>query len=236
VAAGDRLTTTSYALLGHLSMRPWTTYELAKQMRRNVRWIWPRAESRIYSELKSVVASGHAQASRTFTGKRATTTYSITPKGRQALREWFSTVPAPMSHESEGLLRVFLGAEADPAALLQAVRKVGIDGAEIREVGAPIGEAYLAGTAPFQDQVHVRAFVLDFLWSYSVLLSDWAERTAKELERWPRMTLDQRRRRGQRIIAARMGRRQPGSRPPASGSSSSTTSSGPSPWPGRRPR
>ena len=28
----DRLTTTSYALLGHLSMRPWTTYELAKQM------------------------------------------------------------------------------------------------------------------------------------------------------------------------------------------------------------
>jgi DNA-binding PadR family transcriptional regulator len=202
--ADDRLTTTSYALLGHLSMRPWTTYELAKQMRRNVRWIWPRAESRIYSELKSLVASGHAQASRSFTGKRATTTYSITAKGRLAFQAWFATTPAPMSHEIEGLLRVFLGAGAEPTALLQAVRKVGVDGAEIREVGAPIGEAYLAGTAPFQDQVHVRAFVLDFLWSYSVLLIDWAERTARELERWPRMTLEQRQRRGQRIIAKRM--------------------------------
>ena len=203
----DRLTTTSYALLGHLSMRPWTTYELAKQMRRNVRWIWPRAESRIYSELKSLVASGHAEASRSFTGRRPTTTYSITAKEKQAFRAWFSTVPAPMSHEIEGLLRVFLGAEAQPEALLQAVRKVGADGAEIRDVGAPIGEAYLAGTAPFQDQVHVRAFVFDFLWSYSMLLTEWAERTARELERWPPLDLDQRRRRGQRIIAARMGTR-----------------------------
>ena len=207
MAAADRLTTTSYALLGHLSMRPWTTYELAKQMRRNVRWMWPRAESRIYSELKSLVASGHARATRSFTGKRATTTYAITAKGRAALGAWFATPPAPMSHEIEGLLRVFLGAEADPAELLHAVRKVGADGLEIRQVGAPIGEAYLAGTAPFQDQVHVRAFVLDFLWSYSVLLTDWAERTARELERWPRLTPEQRRRRGQRIIAARMGKR-----------------------------
>ncbi len=204
--ADDQLTPTSFALLGHLSMRPWTTYELAKQMRRNVRWIWPRAESRIYSELKSLVDTGHAQASRSFTGKRATTTYAITAKGRRAFQAWFSTTPAPFSQEIEGVLRVFLGAEAEPAALLQAVRKVGIDGAEIREVGEPIGRSYVAGTAPFQDQVHVRAFVFDFLWSYSLLLTEWAERTARELERWPRMTVEQRRRRGQRIIAKRMGK------------------------------
>ena len=53
---------------------------------------------------------------------------------------------------------------------------------------------------------NVRTFVFDFLWSYSMLLTEWAERTARELERWPRLDLDQRRRRGQRIIAARMGK------------------------------
>lgn len=32
----EGLTTTSYAILGHLAMQPWTMYDLAAQMRRNV--------------------------------------------------------------------------------------------------------------------------------------------------------------------------------------------------------
>jgi hypothetical protein len=39
------LTTTSYAILGLLAIRPWSTYELARQMQRDLRFVWPRAES-----------------------------------------------------------------------------------------------------------------------------------------------------------------------------------------------
>jgi PadR family transcriptional regulator AphA len=43
-------TTTSYAVLGLLSVRSWTTYELAKQVQRSLNWFWPRAERKLYDE------------------------------------------------------------------------------------------------------------------------------------------------------------------------------------------
>ena len=43
------LTATSYAILGHLAMQPWTMYDLAAQMRRNVHYFFPRAESQVYA-------------------------------------------------------------------------------------------------------------------------------------------------------------------------------------------
>ena len=52
------LTTTSYAILGLLSLRPWTTYELAQQMQRALGQFWPRAESKLYEEPKKLVAHG----------------------------------------------------------------------------------------------------------------------------------------------------------------------------------
>ena len=39
------LTTTSYAILGLLAIRPWSTYELARQMQRDLRFVWPRARA-----------------------------------------------------------------------------------------------------------------------------------------------------------------------------------------------
>jgi PadR family transcriptional regulator AphA len=48
--AERELTTTSYAILGLLAIKPWSTYELAAQMRRNLHYFWPRAESNLYAE------------------------------------------------------------------------------------------------------------------------------------------------------------------------------------------
>ena len=55
-------TTTSYAVLGLLSVRSWTTYELAKQVQRSLNWFWPRAERKLYDEPKQLrqgVGRGH---------------------------------------------------------------------------------------------------------------------------------------------------------------------------------
>ena len=48
-------TTTTYAILGQLVWGEATTYELVKAMRRNLRYTWPRAESRIYQEATRLV-------------------------------------------------------------------------------------------------------------------------------------------------------------------------------------
>ena len=48
------------------------------------------------------------------------------------------------------------------------------------------------GTAPFQDQVHVRAFVFDYLSTHATGMIDWAHRTRQALHEWPHLSDDQR--------------------------------------------
>src|SRR5262245_24773439 len=90
--ASSTMTPTSYAILGLLALKPWTTYELAQQMDRALGRFWPRAESKLYEEPKKLVALGLASVTSEMVGKRRRTVYSITADGRRALAEW---VPSP---------------------------------------------------------------------------------------------------------------------------------------------
>ncbi|MEL7207471.1 MAG: PadR family transcriptional regulator, partial [Actinomycetota bacterium] len=82
------LTTTSYALLGLLSIQTWSTYELAKQVDRSLGWFWPRTERKIYDEAKKLVELGHATATSEASGSRPRKVYEITEQGRNALEAW----------------------------------------------------------------------------------------------------------------------------------------------------
>ena len=101
------LTSTSYALLGLLAVKPWTTYELAQQMDRTVHRFWPRAKSKLYEEPKKLVARGLARATDDAVGKRNRTIYSITPKGRRALAAWLAEPGEGPVLEFEQLMKVF---------------------------------------------------------------------------------------------------------------------------------
>jgi hypothetical protein len=46
------LTTTSYAILGLLNIKPWSAYELTQQAQRSLRYAWPKSESHLYAEPK----------------------------------------------------------------------------------------------------------------------------------------------------------------------------------------
>ena len=89
------LTPTSYAVLGLLAIKPYTTYELAKQMDRTLNRFWPRARSKLYEEPKKLAARGLARAADDAVGKRSRTIYTITPKGRRALRAWVAEPACP---------------------------------------------------------------------------------------------------------------------------------------------
>lgn len=177
----DDLTTTSYAILGHLALRPWSTYELAQEMRRNVHYFWPRAESRIYAEVKRLDERGLVQAERTFVGRRPRTTYAISDAGRAVFLAWLATPPKPYSLECEPLLRVFFGLCADVTALTAALDQARSQAAELLATGDVIAHEYDAGRAPFQDQIEMRGFVFDFLYSFARMVHDWTDRTETEL-------------------------------------------------------
>jgi DNA-binding PadR family transcriptional regulator len=199
-----RTATTANAILGLLALRrEWSTWELTGQLRRNMRFFWPRAESQIYEEAKGLVAKGFARAEQTFTGRRARTNYRITPQGRRALKAWLATPPRETTLECESLLRFFLADFATRPQLEAAVERVRADADAILDVGRVVGAEYLAGTAPFQDQIHARALVFDFLSHHARMLLAWADEAEATLDAWSDDEVD-RADRGARLIAANL--------------------------------
>jgi PadR family transcriptional regulator AphA len=178
------LSSTSFALLGLLSVRPWTTYELANQTKRSLRYFFPRAERHLYAEAKRLADAGLARSEEGYTGRRRSTTYAITPAGRQALRNWLRTPPAPPVLEAEVVLRTFFadaGRQDDLLAALAAAREQAA--AAQRELAA-MAQASLDGTSPFPERLAVGALGLRFVTDFHRLLETWAEWAACEVATW----------------------------------------------------
>jgi PadR family transcriptional regulator, regulatory protein AphA len=215
MAGTDRLTTTSYAILGQLALRPWTTYELAAEMRRNLHYFWPRAESLIYAEVKRLALLGLATARREAVGRRRRTIYSITPAGEATLQAWLNTTPTPMALECEGLLRVLLAPLGSAEQVLAAVEHVQRDAEELLGLAAVIRREYLAGRAPFQAHVHARAHVYDALLSHALTWRDWAVRAAATVRTWEQVSPEERTERALAIFAREIDPETSGATPPA---------------------
>jgi DNA-binding PadR family transcriptional regulator len=205
-----RTATTANAILGLLALRKeWSTWELTTQLRRNLRFFWPRAESQIYAEVKSLVGRGWARDRQTFVGRRARTHYTITAAGRRALAVWLATPPKPTALECEPLLRVLLADFSTTQQLSIALEQIRADADAILDVGRVVGAEYLAGTAPFQDQIHVRALVFDFLSSHALMLQQWADRADHAISKWESSTPHARQRAAQQSIGAVLDRYAP---------------------------
>src|SRR5215467_6506332 len=101
------LTTTSYAVLGLLAVKPWSSYELTQQMDRSLGRVWPRAVSKLYEEPKKLASHGLADSVPEQNGQRTRALYTITEKGREALAEWLQHPGDGPTLEFEQLLKVF---------------------------------------------------------------------------------------------------------------------------------
>lgn len=179
-----RLTTTSYAVLAQVAVRPWSTYELAQQRVRYFRYVWPRAESAIYREAKRLDSMGLIEGKKEYTGKRSRTVYSITEAGEEALREWLGTPVSPFSMDFEAMLRIFvlpLGTKDDIVGTLEQVQT---DARQMLQFGGEVKQEFIDGINVTQDQVYIRALAVDFFISLLNTVDAWTERTLAEIESW----------------------------------------------------
>jgi DNA-binding PadR family transcriptional regulator len=179
------LTTTSYAILGLLAVQPWSTYELAKQMRRNLHYLWPRAESNVYAEPKRLAAAGLAKARSEPTGLRRRTVYSITPKGQRLLSRWLAEPAAPARLESESLVKVAFAPSGSKLDLVNTLRRFRAEVEDKQRELRAIFEEYLRGDDPFPERVHVNVVSYRLLWEYTRTEARWADWALGEVERWP---------------------------------------------------
>ena len=179
------LTTTSYAVLGLLAIKPWSSYELTQQMDRSLGRTWPRAVSKLYEEPKKLAAHGLARSSTQRNGRRARTVYAITADGRAALADWLAEPGAGPVLESEQLLKVFFADHGTKASTL-ATLATAQDWAQARcQESLAIGEQYAHGDGPFPDRAAVLALTSRFLTDFYLLVGDWAAWAASIAADWP---------------------------------------------------
>lgn len=187
-------TITRYAILGQLSLRDWSSYQLARSMARTLRWFWPRAESGIYAEAKRLQAEGLATArpAPAEDGSRRTrTVYSLSPAGRRHLRAWLATPPATVQLFIEPFLRVHLargGTTDDLRASVQAAEQAADD---LLRTAVEVAEEFLAGRHLFQQDLALRGLLFDGLWGQGLALKQWAITARQELARWPGLDGDE---------------------------------------------
>jgi PadR family transcriptional regulator AphA len=180
-----RLTPTSYAILGLLAIRPWSTYELTQQMHRSLQRFWPRAQSKLYEEPKKLAELGLVTATLELVGRRRRTRYAATAAGRGELARWLSESCTAPALESEPLVKVFFaehGKKADLLATLENLRRWAED--NLRN-DAQIADSYVTGSGPFPERTAQLVLVGRYLSDFADMTRRWAQWAMEEVEAWP---------------------------------------------------
>ena len=197
-----RLTTTSYAILTQLALRPWSPYQLVQQRVRYFRYAWPAAESAIYREVKRLAEIGLAAGREESTGKRSRTVYSITDDGLEALRAWLETPVTPFALEFEAMIRLFAVPIGSTEQIVTTLNQVRADAQEMLGFAAEVRGEFIDGRNPLQEQIYVRALAVDFFVSLLLTVDSWAARSLEAIRRWDDLSLEERNRRGLEIITS----------------------------------
>ena len=171
-------------MLGLLSLRSWTTYELAKQVQKSLGWFWPRAERKLYDEPKRLVAAGFAKSSDEATGSRPKTVYSVTAKGRRALKQWLGEPPSPPTLEFEGMVKVFF-ADGGTLEQLRANLTSIAETAEARlaDLEAKVQEN-ASDEVPFPERLALNNLGLRFIVDHEQTIARWARWALDQTATW----------------------------------------------------
>lgn len=182
---GSALTSTSYAILGLLAIRPWSSYELTKQMKRSLGRFWPRAASKLYEEPRKLVAHALATARPEQSGKRSRTVYAITATGRDELAAWLRRPAQDPLLESEQLLKVFLADHGSIDDLRATITAMGAWASERAAHDAEIARSYIDGIGPFPARLAQLVLIGRYSAELARMTSRWARWADGVVASWP---------------------------------------------------
>jgi PadR family transcriptional regulator AphA len=122
LSPASRTSASKFALLGMLTLKPMSGYELRSLIAESIGYFWSESYGQIYPTLKQLkreklirkVKDPHVSG-------RERQTYAITDQGTEALREWLALPPYSPPARSELLLKVFFGPETDNSSIRQHV-------------------------------------------------------------------------------------------------------------------
>ena len=113
-----------HALLGLLTLRPMTGYELKQMFDSSVHYFWNAELSQIYPTLKALEENGlvdkHVEVQENRPNRKI---YEVTPPGREEFLRWVRD-PQPPSHIRDAfMIKVFFGTEVPIEDMLLLMRR-----------------------------------------------------------------------------------------------------------------
>ena len=178
------LTTTSYGVLSLLALRDHSTYDLTRQMRLSLHYVWPRAESNVYAEPKRLVAAGLAEAREEWNGGRRRTIYSITKPGRAALADWLASPSSRQRYELEAVTKVFFAENGTRDDLLASIRAIREDAVTEIEHFQRIADLYEAGEGQYPERFALSALAARLLGEQQAATARWAAWAERLVSEW----------------------------------------------------
>jgi PadR family transcriptional regulator, regulatory protein AphA len=115
------LSSTAYVILGFLSWRPMSGYDIKGIVDESTRFFWAASYGQIYPELRRLADAGLIEAEGESSDGRRRTPYRLTADGRRALEGWLGEDPGVFEMRDEGLLKLFF-ASASPRSARSTIR------------------------------------------------------------------------------------------------------------------
>lgn len=191
-----------------LAVRSWTGYELTRQVRRSLRFVWPSSEGHLYREQKRLVDLGWATVEHEAAGQRSRKRYTITEAGRAALRNWLTTEPEEPHFQIDGVLRTFFGDQGSRDDLLASMRATAAMARSMLDEMVGFVDEYLAEGGPvwmlehgaggpdadrlefrgrpmYPERLHTVALAIDVTTQLLGTLDSFFAETAGHVESWP---------------------------------------------------
>jgi DNA-binding PadR family transcriptional regulator len=114
-----------YALLGLLSWRPMSGYDIKKAIEQSISNFWNEGYGQIYPILRQLAAEGLASRSiEQQAGKPDRHVYTLTAKGRKALQRWLRKPAVDEVGRIEFLLKLFFGRQVTMTSNIRHVRQL----------------------------------------------------------------------------------------------------------------
>lgn len=179
------MTTSSYAVLALLDLKPWTGYELTNQATRSLRYAWPKSERLLYSEPKKLVELGYASTHKDQVGNRSRNVYEITEAGRGALADWTKTRTQAPHIEVEALLRLLFADHGTVEDLLTVLDQLEADIREQHDSVVELMASYLDAGHPFPDRTHLSVLFATFQIQMLKSIEEWIGFARCEIDQWP---------------------------------------------------
>lgn len=130
--SSGRLTPFSYCVLALVGQGGAGPHDLTRMMRQG-RLYWSAAESQWYAEPKRLEELGFLRSQKRPGQTRERTHYTLTARGRKALREWIAAPSALPRVQHEAIVRVLAGDLGDDRALLGSLAALRREVAEQRQ-------------------------------------------------------------------------------------------------------